>query len=290
MLALGADPARWWFQREWTDTGVPLRDEIRVSYSRLDKLENCELQYVLGEELGLGERGGYQAWVGKLVHGLIEDCEQGRIPREPDDLVAAVEERWQPERFPSAAISESFRRLVLDLALPNWFDAYGRTPAVATERYFEFAFDDATVNGYIDRIGPILSGGNHITDFKTGKGDRAPKPEESLQLGIYYLAVGEAEELAEFRPVRRLELAYLRGNWRTGEIDVHPWQMSSGNEEEYQEHMRERLSGLIERIRELNATEVYRANPGADCFFCQFKTMCSLFPEGRPLFAEEVST
>jgi ATP-dependent exoDNAse (exonuclease V) beta subunit len=49
LTALGVDPARWWFQRDWTETGRPLHEEIRTSYSRLDTLENCELQFVLSE-------------------------------------------------------------------------------------------------------------------------------------------------------------------------------------------------------------------------------------------------
>jgi len=82
LLAIGDDPDRWWFQRDWTD-GVPRDDDeqLRLSYSRLDTLENCELQYVLSTELGLDPAGGYQAWVGRLVHRIIEDCENGLVER-----------------------------------------------------------------------------------------------------------------------------------------------------------------------------------------------------------------
>ena len=51
----------------------------------------------------------------------------------------------------------------------------------------------------------------------------------------------------------------------------------------------ERLTGLIGRIRELDELETYRPNPGADCFFCDFKPLCSLYPEGQPLFPSEAS-
>ena len=54
-----------------------------------------------------------------------------------------------------------------------------------------------------------------ITDFKTGKSDSAGPPRDSLQLGIYYLAVQESADLAEFQPVTDVELAFLRGNWKT---------------------------------------------------------------------------
>jgi superfamily I DNA/RNA helicase len=287
LLALGADPARWWFQRDWTDTGRPLHDRVRVSFSRLGTLENCELQYVLSEELGLGGASGYHAWVGQLVHRLIEEYEQGEIPRSLESLVQAADDRWRQEEFPSYAVSEAFRRLVARKMLPNWFREYERNPSLAREVRFEFEFDGATVTGYIDRIGPIIAGGNRITDYKTGKSDNAGKPEENLQLGIYYLAVDEAPELAPYRPVRAVELAFLRGKWnepdRVARVGFMP---SGGNVAAYGEGMRERLGGLIGRIRTLMQTEAYRPSPAADCHFCQFKTLCPLWPEGSPLFSE----
>src|SRR5439155_1210428 len=79
LMALHADPGAWWFQRDWTRSDRPPRDELRVSYSKLDTLENCALQFVLSEELGLEGAAGYHAWVGHLVHGLIEECERGDI-------------------------------------------------------------------------------------------------------------------------------------------------------------------------------------------------------------------
>ena len=87
LVALDVDPRRWWFQRDWTDTGRPLHETIRVSYSRLSNLEACELMHVLGDELGLGRPGGYHAWVGKTVHRIIEEVERGEIPKEPRSMI-----------------------------------------------------------------------------------------------------------------------------------------------------------------------------------------------------------
>ena len=284
LLALGVEPSRWWFQNDWTDTGAPLHETLRLSFSRLDRLENCELQFVLGEELGLGRRGGHQAGVGKIVHELIERCERGEIERTLEALVTALEERWDPKAFPSLAVSEAFRHLAIDKMLPNWIEHFGGSPAIASEVEFAFEFEGATIVGVIDRIGRLENGGTRITDFKTGKADKAPKAEESLQLGVYYLAVTQDEELAEFRPVRAVDLAYLRGHWRTGEIVDPSWPISPSGGEAYQEAVRERLIELIEHIRTLQDTEVYRPNPYAQCYFCDFKSLCPLYPEGQPLF------
>ena len=288
LLALGDDPARWWFQREWTDSIRPLHEHIRVSYSRLDKLDNCALQYVLAEELGLESRAGYHAWVGNLVHRIIEECELGEIDRSLDGLLAVADERWEPKQFPSLAVSEAFRRLVRSTVLPGWFEEYGRSPAVGRELHFEFDFDGATVSGYIDRVSKIQTGGTQITDYKTGKSRNAGTAEENLQLGIYYLAVQHAEELAPFRPVRGVELAFLRDRDREGQIARAYKGFTSKDHEEYERAMTDRLTELIGRIRDQIETETYRPNPAANCRFCEFKTLCSLWPEGADVLPSEV--
>ncbi|MEX0984043.1 MAG: PD-(D/E)XK nuclease family protein, partial [Actinomycetota bacterium] len=285
--ALGVDPARWWFQRDWTETGRPLHETLRLSFSRLSNLQNCELQHVLGDELGLGRMAGYHAWVGKLMHGIIEDCESDppRLGKTKAELLAAVADRWREREFPSKAVSVAFRRLVEERMLPNWWRSHGEGTSLAVEKFFSFEFEGATIVGVIDRIGAMAGGGTRITDFKTGSADNAPKAEESLQLGIYYLAVQECEDLAEFRPVRAVELAYVKGGWRhPDETVLKAWTVTQGKAEAYQTAVRSVLAELIAEKERLIAEEIYRPNPAADCHWCDFKTLCPLFPQGQDLF------
>ncbi len=288
LLALGDDPARWWFQRDWTETGRPLHESIRTSYSKLDALENCHLAFVLGQELGLDARSGYHAWVGHLVHKLIEETENGQVERTPEAMSAVAMERWQPQQFPSLAVSEAFRKLVNEVIIPNWFQEYGNSPAIESEVRFQFEHDDATVTGFIDRIGPILSGiGNRITDFKTGNPDNADKTEDNLQLGIYYLAVQRAEGLERFHPVRAVELSFIKGDWKKQLVRTGK-QFSERKAPEYEAKVTERLSELVADLRDLNEKEVWSPNPAANCRFCSFQPLCPLYPEGQPLFPHEV--
>jgi superfamily I DNA/RNA helicase/RecB family exonuclease len=282
LLSLGDRPSRWWFQRDWTGSDRPLHENIRVSFSKLDTLENCALQYVLSEELGLEGQAGYYAWVGHLVHRIIEDCEAGLIARTEEGLVAAAEERWQPQQFPSYAVSEAFRRTVTQKMLPRWLLEYGQTPALAGEIRFNFEFQGGTVTGAIDRVGVVKSGGSQITDYKTGKA-KGGHPEDNLQLGIYYLAVNLAEELAAYRPVKAVELAFLKEDLNSPRFRAQLG-MSSQAQQDFGGRMSARLSGLIEQIRELMRTEVYRPSPQAECRYCDFKPLCPLWPEGRELF------
>jgi RecB family exonuclease len=285
LLDLGADPSRWWYQHDWSP-GILRREQIRLSFSRMDRLENCELQFALSEELGLDPGGGHQAWVGKLVHRIIEEIENGAIARTPEAFAAAVTTRWQPERFPSRAISESELRNAVEVLIPNWFERYGDLPAHegGTESRFSFELDDARITGKIDRIGPAPEGGTRITDFKTGRADNAGRAEESLQLGIYYLAVQNCEDLEPFRPVSGVELAFLGGARGKKELRVLDWPIDPAEEAEYVGRMRRRVADLVGRVRELDAEGRYVASTSASCFFCRFQTLCPRYPEGSEVF------
>ena len=194
----GSRPARWWFQREWTDTDRPLHEDVRVSYSRLEKLENCALQYVLGEELGLEDRAGYHAWVGHLVHTADRGL-RGRSDR-PQPRGAG----WRPPTSAGArrssrrmAVSEAFRRAVTERMLPAWVEEYGAAASLAKELRFEFEVDGATVTGYIDRIGRRHDRRHRSSPTtRRGRSANTASPEQNLQLGIYYLAVNAVPELA----------------------------------------------------------------------------------------------
>lgn len=291
LLALGVDPRRWWFQLDWTSRGAPERPDLRLSYSRLSHLENCELQYLLADELGLEPGGGYQAWVGHLIHRIVQKIEGGTVERTLEAFRAEIDRRWDPGRFPSHAVSEAERRNALEVLAPNWFARYGPLPAAATERRFSFAFDGATIVGYIDRIGPVPEGEIRITDFKTGRSDNAGRAAENLQLGIYYLAVRECEDLAEHRPdLAGVELAFLGGKRNDPRVQVHAWSIPAGGEEGYQLRMRERLAGLIQRVRELDEAGAYVASTSAECRFCGFRTLCPRYPEGTQVFPIGAST
>jgi superfamily I DNA/RNA helicase/RecB family exonuclease len=287
LLALGDDPGRWWFQRDWTDLSAMAEDALSLSYSRLSTLENCELQFLLSSELGLDPGGGYQAWVGKTVHRIIEECERGSVDRTPEAFERALDERWEKTRFPSYAVSEAERANAKTVLIRNWFERYAEPRATATERGFAFEFEGARIRGKIDRIGPVPEGGTRITDYKTGRSDSAPRPAESLQLGIYYLAVHEDDDLAEHRPVQAVELAFLGGKKADPALDVKAWSVSEDIEEEYKARMRERLGELIDRIRELNEERSYIANTKASCFFCRFQTLCTRYPQGGAVFPIE---
>src|SRR4029078_2799952 len=141
---------------------------------------------------------------------MSEQIEQARVGKAKEEILAEVDRRWRPEEFPSKAVSVAHRKLVDARMFKSWWLEYGEELSLGNEVRFEFDFEGTTIVGVIDRIGPMPGGGPRITGLKTGNPDHAPTREESLQLGICYLAVKESDDLAEYRPVRQVELAFIK--------------------------------------------------------------------------------
>ncbi|MFM7718216.1 MAG: PD-(D/E)XK nuclease family protein [Actinomycetota bacterium] len=294
LLALGERPERWWLLRDWSEPATPYAGPSSMSFSRMRHLLDCELRYLLTQELGLGGRLGYQGWLGSTIHGILEDVERGRIERSPESLARALEERWDPSVFPSRAIAQAQRRTALGRMLPTWWAAYGARPALAVERPFAFEVDGMRMNGVIDRIdaadtvGADDAGGTRITDYKTGttpSGARTGEPgrDDALQLATYLLAVHRDEGLAAFRPVRRLDVAYVRGE-NAGGIAIRGTSIPADELDARIDAIEEEVRGHVARIRELAAGGEYRPSPSHRvCNSCDVRVLCPLY-EGAPLF------
>ncbi|MBD8024294.1 ATP-dependent helicase [Microbacterium gallinarum] len=196
----GAAPSEWYGVPQPTSTG-PLRDlakeDVRVSPSRLHTLEECELNWVIGD-LG-GDPGGATAGLGTIIHAALEHATDST----EESLWAEVEARWSElafeadwrDRSEKTRARDLVRRLHLYL---RRFEASGGT-LIGAEPHFEVAIplDDAEafehgaiLSGYIDRVELTPEGTVVIMDLKTGK--REPqtnaKVVDNPQLGAYQLA------------------------------------------------------------------------------------------------------
>lgn len=196
----GAAPHEWFGVAPPTSSG-PLRDlaveDVRVSPSRLHTLEECELNWVIGD-LG-GDPGGATAGLGTIIHAALEHA----VGPDETSLWAEVESRWGELTFEAdwrnraelARARDLVRRLHLYL---RRFEADGGR-LIGAEPHFEVAipledaeaFDHgAILSGYIDRVELTPAGTVVIVDLKTGK--REPqtdaKVSDNPQLGAYQLA------------------------------------------------------------------------------------------------------
>ncbi|MEI3867059.1 ATP-dependent DNA helicase [Microbacterium sp. CCNWLW134] len=206
----GASPEEWYGVRPPTSSG-PLRDlareRVRVSPSRLHTLEECELNWLIGE-LG-GDPGGTTAGVGTIIHAALEVATAGT---DEDTLWQVVERRWHELAFDAAwqdrAERARARELVRRLArYLHRFDADGGR-LLDAEPHFEIPlnFDpqdpagltvgerattaQAVLSGYIDRVELTGDGTVVIVDLKTGKSE--PQTDAKVidhpQLAAYQLA------------------------------------------------------------------------------------------------------
>ena len=195
----GADPGEWYGVRPPT-TNEPLHDPVRapvrVSPSRLHELEECQLNWVIGD-LG-GDPGSTTAGIGTLVHHALETASGGT----EEELWAAVEQRWGELEFDSPWRERAERARARDLVrrlhryLREFEAAGGRL--LGAEPHFEVPVPlgegeeagRALLSGYIDRVELTAEGKVVIVDVKTGK--REPQTDAKVvdhpQLAAYQLA------------------------------------------------------------------------------------------------------
>lgn len=208
----GAAPEQWYGVSAPSST-APLRDlareDVRVSPSRLHALEQCELDWVIGD-LG-GDRGGTTAGIGTIIHAALETAAAGT----EDALWAVVEDRWGELVFDAAWRERAERVRARDLVrrlaayLRRFDDAGGRL--VGAERHFEvpIPIEEATehgavLSGDIDRVEITPEGQVVIVDLKTGKNEPQTdaKVADNPQLAAYQLAFssGAIEQVAGMPP------------------------------------------------------------------------------------------
>lgn len=221
----GADPQEWYGMARPTAEG-PLIDldleQARVSPSKLEAIDVCQLNWVIGD-LG-GDAGSVGAGLGTLIHAALEHADGA------DDaaLWRAVESRWSELEFEAAWIERAERTRAQDLVarLGRYLrDAQAAgTTLLGAEPHFEFevpvegAALPAVISGTIDRVELTAEGTVVIVDLKTGRTQSASASAAvaNPQLSAYQLAFEQgAIPAAVGYPSGGAKLLVLKQN-RTG--------------------------------------------------------------------------
>ena len=225
----GADPSEWYGVEPASSAGALRGEEavVRVSPSRLHAIEECALNWAIGE-LG-GEDASAGAGLGTLLHEALETT----AGADEETLWAAVEARWAELEFDAAwrdrAERVRARDMVRRLALyvRRFEEAGGRL--VGAEPRFDIPIPEedparpagrTILSGYIDRVELTAEGEVVIVDLKTGK--REPQTDDKVadhpQLAAYQLA-HEAGAIAEAAglPLAGARLLVLRPTARTAD-------------------------------------------------------------------------
>jgi len=217
----GADPDEWYGMAVPTST-APLRDlsvsDIRVSPSRLEALETCQLDWAI-KDLG-GDSGSATAGLGTIIHAALQHAGSS----DEEELWALVTQRWAELEFDAPWLERATRTQARDLIRRlhlylRRFEAGGGT-LVQAETHFDVPIphEDAgdhrvLLSGDIDRVELAADGSVVIVDLKTGKNEPQSdsKVASNPQLAAYQLAfeAGAVDGVAH-RPPGGAKLLVLR--------------------------------------------------------------------------------
>jgi len=257
------------------------------SYSQLAAFEKCPLQYKFNFILKIPIKGKAVFSFGKTMHNTLfmflkNINENNKIKQESlfgfnnkqfgdkvnknfDHLAELYEKNWIDEWYESKKQKEEYyklgKKIIKDFYAKEFLQT-GESPnilkinnSLALEMPFNLKIGDYTLFGIIDRIDETKNG-VVIIDYKTGKSKDKLDFENKEQLLIYQIA---AQEVFKIKPTE-LTYYYLENGKKTSFL---------GTEKD----IGEQKIKIIEEIEQIKNSE-FRATPGWQCGFCDFKDIC----------------
>ncbi|MDD5144924.1 MAG: UvrD-helicase domain-containing protein [Candidatus Pacebacteria bacterium] len=264
------------------------------SYSQLAAFEKCPQQYKFAFILRVPIKGKAVFSFGKTIHATLHDflryANEGSgvgqsnlfgFKEEPTidvdnllarktkndnlklkDLLKIYEKNWIDEWYESKKQKEDYFKLGKDI-IKDFYDDFLKNPPkileiednLALEIPFNLKIGGHTLFGVIDRIDETEKG-VAIIDYKTGRAKEKLDIEDKEQLLIYQIA---SEEVMGLEP-EKLIYHYV-------EKDKKAVFLGSGKEKD---ELKEKIISEIERIKNSD----FKATPGWQCSFCDFKDIC----------------
>ncbi len=185
---------------------TPMRPPLSLSYSMIDKYEQCPRCFYTRYGLDLSERPTHYAAIGNIVHSALEtfyeqwrlaDAE-GRTPPGLDELLTlgrrAFGTKW-PLVTPAVEAYAEQVRAQLEHGYTALHDEQAHVLKLEQSVRFPYEVDGTThrFTAKLDRVDQMHDGPSRfrIVDYKTGKSRPAlAEPDASdLQLGIYAMAL-----------------------------------------------------------------------------------------------------
>lgn len=182
---------------EFEPTTPPLVDEdgrVRLSYSRIDTLQQCSLRFRYRYVDRLPGKPATYLSFGTSVHSALELFHDRTLFGKPglEDLHQFLYDNWDSSGYAHVPRDRQMRDWrKARHALATYWERVGDDyqPAADTEKWFELPVGDtALVVGSIDRIDVDEDGQLHVVDYKTGRLRDRQEVRSSLQLALYALA------------------------------------------------------------------------------------------------------
>jgi len=249
---------------------------MRLSYSALEAYQTCPLKFKFREIDRIRTPQTKEAFFGSLIHEILKilhEPSQLAIPTE-EEILKIFSEKWDPSFYEDPQ-EETIAFAQGVKMLKNYYA--GNYPArfniVSLETRFEAPVLDKgeahIITGIIDRIDKNENGIFEVIDYKTSKKMPAQKfVDNNLQLAVYHLGVANRwpSLVEQNRPVK-LSLYYLPHNEKLSTIK---------NAENINE-TKEKILGIIDKIKISSAEQSFEPNPGPLCGWCQYQPHCPLF-------------
>ena len=257
------------------------------SFSQLAAFDKCPLQYKFAFILKVPVKGKAVFSFGKTMHNTLyaflkqanevnkrnqenlfglkiaesETKKEGNLSFE--SLLETYEKNWLGEWYENKKQKEEYYKLGKKI-IKDFYAEFSKNPPkilkiqdeIALEMPFNLKIGEYTLYGVIDRIDETGEGGATIIDYKTGKSKEKLKADDKEQLLIYQIA---AEEIFKIKP-KELIYYYLNEGKSASFL---------GSEKEITQ-LKEKILAEIEEIK----TSDFKATPGWQCSFCDFKDIC----------------
>ena len=251
------------------------------SFSQLTAFEKCPLQYKFNFILKVPIKGKAVFSFGKTMHNtfyaFLKYVNEGAGKKSDlfgfgdknnknsfglSDLLNVYEKNWIGDWYENKNQKEEYYKLGKKIVKEFYNEFVKNSPEIlkinnvfALEMPFNLKIGEHTLYGVIDRIDETESG-VVIIDYKTGKVKDKLTSEDKEQLLIYQIA---AEEIFKLKP-SKLVYYYLNEGKKASFL---------GSEKEILE-LKEKIIQEIEDIK----TSSFKATPGRQCAFCDFKDIC----------------
>ncbi|MFL6439540.1 MAG: ATP-dependent helicase [Terriglobales bacterium] len=166
---------------------------IELSASAIDAYATCPLKFALQKRWRLPEEASAALQYGSAMHSTLKDLYDAAvrgIQRTADETIeiflrefelAKIDEELQRKLYERQGVEQLRQFMALRALEP-------KPQVLTTEKGFRFAIEDVMINGRIDRIDRLESGGVLVLDYKTGAPKSTLDAVNSIQLGLYGLA------------------------------------------------------------------------------------------------------
>lgn len=275
----GADPRRWWGLVELSDPRprlLPADGRPRLSPSALEGLQACPLRWFLTGRAGGDAPRGASAFAGTVIHSLAQDVAAGGLAADAivEEFDGRVPEFGLAPGWPGRHQEAKLRRSVERLA--RWLQSHAGAEARAE---VPFTVEVATpagpvrVAGTIDRLEIDPVGRVEVVDFKTGSTARTADAAESVQLGLYQLAVGlgGVDGVPARSPMRGAQLVALGAG---GEAVGRQAPIDAADPPGW-------LGSALDVAGEVLRAGEFAARRSDKCPGCAVRRVCPAQPEGR---------